>query len=177
MFKMPVVVDLYDFVTNGIFDCIKIGQTKEWILSNFPDPDYTENGLHITKKGNIWTYGNIEFHFVDNILNLIFCDNFVSLDILTDKITDHWDAGRHIDLNKWIFVKANSLKCNEIMTILNQARINFSLFHSPNLRSAVIRILKSNVELVFEKENDCIDEDTNFRAFSLASKDVSSHTL
>jgi len=78
--ERPVVVDLYDFIIKGAFDCIKIGQTKEWILNNFPDPDDVENGFHMTKKGSIWTYGNIEFHFSDNILFLIFCDNFSTFD-------------------------------------------------------------------------------------------------
>ena len=96
----------------------------------------------MSKEGSIWTYGNIEFHFDDNILYLIFCDNFSIFDEVAGMLTDQWDAGKHIDLRKWIFEKANSLKCSEVMSILNQNKINFSLFHNPNLGNVVIRILK-----------------------------------
>jgi len=97
-------------------------------------------------------------------------------DELTGTVTGQWNAGNHIELHKWIFEKANSLKCNEIITILNQNKVNFSLFHKPSWRNVVIYILKSNVELMFEKENDLLNEDANlfcFKAFSLSSKSVS----
>ena len=35
----PISIDMLDFLHDGRFDCIEPGQTKEWILNNFPDPD------------------------------------------------------------------------------------------------------------------------------------------
>ena len=35
----PISIDMLDFLRDGRFDCIEPGQTKEWILNNFPDPD------------------------------------------------------------------------------------------------------------------------------------------
>ena len=55
--ETKINIDILDFIKNGKFDYIKLGQTKEWILNNFPDPDILDF------KYNIWTYGNIEFHW------------------------------------------------------------------------------------------------------------------
>ncbi|EHC1583774.1 hypothetical protein JT374_001857, partial [Listeria monocytogenes] len=55
----PVEIEMETFIQKGEFDCIKIGQTKEWILNNFPDPDSISNIGH---NLYIWLYGNIEFH-------------------------------------------------------------------------------------------------------------------
>lgn len=54
----PINIDMLDFLRDGRFDCIEPGQTKEWILNNFPDPD---GKCRIAD--DIWLYGNIEFHF------------------------------------------------------------------------------------------------------------------
>ena len=58
--KNPVNVDLFKFVTKGEFDYIENGQTKEWILNNFPDPDQIGDMGHGL---SIWLYGRIEFQF------------------------------------------------------------------------------------------------------------------
>ncbi|EHH6118450.1 hypothetical protein J8O47_002069 [Listeria monocytogenes] len=42
----PVEIEMETFIQKGEFDCIKIGQTKEWILNNFPDPDSISNIGH-----------------------------------------------------------------------------------------------------------------------------------
>ena len=87
--KNPVNVDLFKFVTKGEFDYIENGQTKEWILNNFPDPDQIGDMGHGL---SVWLYGRIEFHFDKEILFSIWCDNFID-----------FTAGKNIKLDKWIF--------------------------------------------------------------------------
>lgn len=70
--KDPIQVDLLEFFRIGKFDYLKLGQTKEWIINNFPDPD----GMNTdTYESPIWVYGNIELHFNDDeTLYLIYSD-------------------------------------------------------------------------------------------------------
>ena len=89
--KIPI--DLLEFIKSGRFDYIKLGQTKEWLLNNFPDPD----GFAESPKMNahpIWQYGNIEFHFTQGQLTLIYSDYIDSL-----------DGGKSLELHKWIFAE------------------------------------------------------------------------
>jgi hypothetical protein len=72
-------IDILSFIRTGKFDYLKIGQTKEWILNNFPDPDDIGIGDTI-KNAQIWFYGNIELHFDKDELSLIFSENIVGLD-------------------------------------------------------------------------------------------------
>ena len=37
--KTPIEIDFLGFFKTGKFDCLKLGQSKEWILNNFPNPD------------------------------------------------------------------------------------------------------------------------------------------
>ncbi|MCP3773784.1 hypothetical protein NLX71_10730 [Paenibacillus sp. MZ04-78.2] len=158
----PVHVDLFKFVVHGEFDYIKMGQTKEWILNNFPDPDTMSNMNHDLY---IWQYGNIEFHFHHDVLYMIWCDNFY-----------RFTAGKHIHLNKWIFEKTRYLTLSKTMKVLNEHKISFTLVHNKNLKNAIIRILKSNVELWFEPndDEDYKNPDANtfhFMAFGLTHED------
>ena len=78
-FRNKIVIDFTEFLKSGKFDYIKPGQTKEWILNNFPDPDLYCRGSHsdfMNPRNRIWTYGFIEFHFnSSNELVFIFSDN------------------------------------------------------------------------------------------------------
>ncbi len=72
--RAPIHISIYNFMMFGKFDSIEIGQTKEWILNNFPNPD----DRIVQKRGqgfDIWRYGTIEFHFVGEELVLIFSDS------------------------------------------------------------------------------------------------------
>ncbi len=66
-------LNILDFFKSGIFDFIKLGQSKDWILANFPDPDDFGMGKDL-KSAAIWRYGNIEFYFSNEILVMIFSD-------------------------------------------------------------------------------------------------------
>ena len=54
----PIQLDLLAFLKSSQFDFIKLGQSKEWILANFPDPDdFGEQMLN--PKWPIWTYDRL----------------------------------------------------------------------------------------------------------------------
>ncbi len=57
-----ITIDLLEFIQSAKFDYIKLGQTKEWILNNFPDPDGLQDSAEVYDNP-IWWYGNIELHF------------------------------------------------------------------------------------------------------------------
>ena len=59
-FNQTIEINFKSFFLEGNFDCIRIGENKEWILNNFPDPD---NFNDMNYSMSIWTYGSIEFHF------------------------------------------------------------------------------------------------------------------
>jgi len=86
-------ISLLDFIKTGKFGTAELGQTTQWINNNFAVPD-SKNWI---KKGTgIWLYGALEFHFFDDILRLIWCDNLSELIsteqfILDRSILDHTD--------------------------------------------------------------------------------------
>src|SRR5262245_51733959 len=91
-------IDILDFFKTGRFDYLKPGQTKEWILNNFPDPD--DIGIGDTlMNARIWFYGNIELHFDKDQLSAIFSENINDL-----------DGGRSLNINKWILNDPLNLK-------------------------------------------------------------------
>ena len=56
-------IDFLEFIKTGRFNCIKLGQKKDYILNNFPKPNNVWND---ESENGIWLYGNIEFHFAEN---------------------------------------------------------------------------------------------------------------
>ena len=164
--KHKIEINMFEFVRDGKFDYIKIGQTTEWIFHNFPSPDGWEDAeLHVLELFSIWCYGTIELHFEEKRLSSIFCDDFTTYDEDTDEVHNHWNAGTLIDLDLWIFDDVKKLNLSYVMGILNQHQISFSVIHSD--LNVVIRILKSNVELVFEIEPEIDANSFQMSAFSL----------
>lgn len=145
--QTKIKIDFLGFIKYGKFDFIKLGQTKEWILNNFPDPDdYSTDFL--TSKYTIWTYGNIEFHFdKSNELFLIYSDYINKL-----------DGGENLDLNKWILEDYSKLTLAYVTTKLNEQEIDYC----KSTDSFFVRLkTRSGVELGFEKEPDNVISDPN----------------
>lgn len=161
-FQTKIKIDFLEFIKNGKFDYIKLGQTKEWILNNFPDPDCFSNEF-LKPKCNIWTYGNIEFHFNKaNELFLIFSDFIYEL-----------DGGENLDLDKWIFEDYSKLNLAYILTQLNIQEVDYC---KSGDRFGIRLITKSGVELGFAKETDEVIFDSNklhLTSFSLMDKNNS----
>ncbi|WP_299435666.1 hypothetical protein [uncultured Aquimarina sp.] len=146
--KTPIEIDLLEFFKTGKFDYLKLGQTKEWIINNFPDPDcYSPDFL--TEEVNIWTYGGIELFFENEKLYLIY--------------SDYWYEGKlessnQIKLNKWIFEDIDKLNLAFVLKVLNTHNIDYK---KKTDKLGVLLRLNSGIELTFENINDIEDIDTN----------------
>jgi hypothetical protein len=146
----PIKIDLLEFFKTGKFDYLKLGQTKEWILNNFADPDDLE---YYTSDYPIWHYGNIELHFRDDeTLFLLYCDYIHTL-----------EGGPSLQLDKWILNEPANLELEYVIRHLNRERINFKLEHQTSSQGFVgtnIELLESKVLLGFapEETEDDIDE-------------------
>ena len=125
-------VDILDFLKYGKFDYIKLGQTKDWILNNFPDPD--------DQSKSILKYGDIEFHFDENILFLIFSEDFNNFEL---------NGGKKINVINWIFNELSELTLINVLKLLNEKDINYK--KDENKWFIKIR-LESGVELTFDND-------------------------
>ncbi len=149
--KEPIRIDFLDFFKTGKFDYLKLGNTKEWILNNFPDPDgnFEKEDLLKGKDFSIWQYGDLELHFEDQALFLIY--------------SDHWyewklEGGESLILDKWIFDDIRKLTLRFVLEAFNSQNIDFKK-KTDNL--GVRLRLESGVELTFENINDIEGLDTN----------------
>ena len=133
---------MFEFLVKGKFDCIELGQTQEWILNNFPDPE------HIGKFNNgfeIWLYGKIEFHFYDKKLQMIFSDHFQN-----KNYGENFHAGNDFEMNAWIFDNPKNLTLINTMTMLNEHCIDFKKVTTDYY---IHLVLNSGVVLGFYDEN------------------------
>lgn len=164
-----IKVDFKDFFLKGEFDFLKIGKTKEWIIHNFPDPDFFEEINDEVYRSSIWTYGQIELHFNGDELFMIFSDYI-----------DELDGGEYLMLDKWFLIDPDHLKLKDVLTILNQEHIEYC---KKNVMAELIKIeLPSGVNLGFslnELDNETDDEfssrikRTNHDEFEMSYFDLS----
>jgi len=155
--EKSIEIDILEFFKSGKFDYIKLGQTKEWILNNFPDPDTRFDSDWVKERDvDIWTYGNIEFHFSGENLYLIFSDNFSFMDKLT--------GGNSLKLNRWIFEDASKLNLIFVLKELNSNGIDYKKRMD---KLGVCVRLNSGIELTFENRDDI--EDLNPNEFIMSS--------
>jgi len=166
--KIPI--DFKDFFKSGKFDFIKIGKTKDWILNNFPDPDFLKQNPEI-RNSPIWNYGNLEFHFHQDTLFMIFSDDIKEL-----------NGGESLELNKWFLDETSELTLINIIKKLIDEKINFDKKSNVIVHPSVQLKLESGVTLAFivnEKDNENYDdylkrcELTNENEFELYSFNLS----
>lgn len=136
----PVHINMLQFFKTGTFDCLKLGQSKAWVLSNFPDPDSGWDEDMQSGGFDIWTYGNFELHFEKGKLFLIFSDNLENL-----------HGGEDIELEPWIFSEPHRLNLSEVLKAINEQAMSYKK-QSDNL--GVVLRLESGVEFTFENIDD-----------------------
>ena len=153
----PIDIDILTFFKTGKFDILKPGQTKEWILNNFPDPD--EYGMgDFLMEAKIWFYGNIELHFDKAELFLI-CSEYVN----------QLEGGQSINLNTWILSGLNTLTLQFVIEHLNNERIDFTKFNDKVLEDYVrIHLTDSQIQLTFIGEDDNSNRIVNPNLYRLA---------
>lgn len=82
---------LKEFVENGNLGFLNLGMRKLEIKQKLGKPEDWEIGKNDYQKSNIWKYGDIELHFKEDKLEMIFIDNF-----------DNLTGGKKIKLDCWI---------------------------------------------------------------------------
>lgn len=157
-FNHKIKINLEEFITLGKFDCIEIGQTKEWILNNFPDPDDIMAGKSIDKSP-IWRYGNIEFHFREDKLSMIFCDYI-----------EEMYGGDSLDLDIFFLHELNSLTFSSILNKLTFLKVNYSIKHELSINQVILTITESNIYMAFERMNHQVNDPNIFILFALCKK-------
>jgi hypothetical protein len=153
MRRSPAIpIDLLTFMRTGRFDCIEPGQTQEYVLHNFPDPDgFDARDLAPAGSGRftIWRYGNIELHFEGDRLYLIYSDY---IDTLT--------GGEALAVAPWILGDPARRSLSEVMRALTRERIDFS--KRTGRIDDIQLVLASGVILHFaalELPRGCVDPD------------------
>jgi len=146
--KAPITIDFLEFFKTGEFDCLKIGQTKEWVINNFLAPDCYDASF-LTEEVNIWTYRDIELFFENKELYLIYSDHWYD-----GKLT----GGKWLMLNKWIFNDIQQLSLSFVLKALNTHNIDYK--KKTDILGVLLR-LNSGVELTFENVSDVEGLDTN----------------
>ncbi len=141
-----VNIDLLEFCKLGKFDYLELGKTKEWIFNNFPNPDDCDAIGDNAYQQNIWLYGNIELHFHEDLLYLIFSDYLWSL-----------DSGPSLELNKWIFSNFDQLKLGFVIEALIEENIAFNLGYC-NKEMIYLDLSLSKVRLSFHVFNKAKNE-------------------
>lgn len=146
-----IELNMFEFLTNGKFDCIELGQSQEWILNHFPEPDNHDRRYLI--GSNIWLYGKIEFHFSDNRLYQIFSDHLQS-----DYMGRKFHAGEHFTVKTWIFKQPKKLTLDYVMRKFVKLNIDFEKQTNPY---SIDLILKSGVKLIFQNLNEHTNRNPN----------------
>lgn len=133
-----ISISLYDFITQGKFDYIKPGMTREEILQVFPEPDdFTIFKAEKMMQSPIWRYGNFEFHFATDQLWMIFNDYL-----------DQLDGGDSLIVDPWIFPNRR-LTLGEVLPIFMKEKIDYAIAFTHNVGEIRQTIFKSGVELSY----------------------------
>lgn len=146
-FNHKIEIDMFEFLKTGKFDYIELGQTKDWILNNFPNPDYRSKEGQFDKGVDIWLYGKVEFYFSEGKLYQIFSDHFQN-DYYQGK---KFNMGDDIIVKPWIFKHPKKLTLDYVIRKFIKVGIDFekqTTSHSIDL------ILKSGVKLIFQNPSD-----------------------
>lgn len=154
-------IDILTFIKEGIFDVLKTGQSKDWVLKNFPLPDDFEDGeSYKTGEFEIFNYGDLELHFSHDILFLIFADYQGKL-----------ESGDSLLLTrKWVFERDTSeLNLPYVIQALEGQGIGLTTEKNDTLYSLTLK-LDSKVELHFESDDSYELQDYGFVAFWIIDK-------
>ncbi|MEZ5986134.1 MAG: hypothetical protein R3B94_09300 [Hyphomonas sp.] len=157
--ESPIEIDLLEFFRSGKFDCLKLGQNKDWVLRNFPDPDSGWDTDLQSGGFDIWTYGNIELHFEKDKLFLIFSDDLSDL-----------NGGKDLRLTRWIFDDPSTRSLSAVLNKLNKEKVDYR--KQSDALGVVLR-LASGIELTFENTDDAEDlspNDYSMTSFGLVAE-------
>jgi hypothetical protein len=94
------IVSLLDFAKTGQFGPITIGSTRTEVRTAFGDPtDYTAR--QPMELADVWRYGDLEIHFTDELVSLLYSDGFDIPEGGPTLKIDPWIIRRRLPLNDW----------------------------------------------------------------------------
>jgi len=138
--RSPIEIDVLEFFRSAKFDCLKLGESRDFVLKNFPEPESDWDADLQSGGFDIWTYGNIELHFEKDELILIFSDDLRDL-----------HGGKDLRVNRWILDDPAKLNLAYVLHTLNEEKIDYK--KQSDALGVVVR-LASGVELTFENIDD-----------------------
>ncbi len=147
--NQKIKISILEFFQTGNFYRLIPGKTKEWILNNFPDPNYIGIGETL-ESAAIWRYGNLELHFDQQELFLIYSDYIEDL-----------SSGKFLELDPWILGKTGDFSLERIMREFNTLRMDYTILNKPDYDMIELIITESQVKLTFHPEDDENDKDPN----------------
>ena len=157
-FDHLVDVSFHNFVFNGKFDFVELGQTMAWLEQNFVEPDSKNdmgNGFYI------WLFGNVEFHFENNKLYMIWCDYLSQIHL-----------GKAIRFDKGILNNVAELNVTRVFNMLVNEGADLQIRRqSPH--TLLIHVNRSGVTLWFEADEEQPGDPQNYMlmAFGLTHRD------
>ena len=146
-----IKISLKEFIYNGQFDHLKLGMSRDKVLTVLPQPDEwgKEKEFH---SAAIWRYGNFELYFNEDQLYMIFNDYIHSI-----------DGGKHLEVDKWIFDGRRILLSEFILLLINE-KVDFEKVTNV-IGQVIIKIKGSDVFLSFDKV-DIDKEDSYFETLT-----------
>lgn len=178
-------IDLKEFFIKGHINGIKPGISKDEFLGQYPKPDAfdTDPELFMDNSSkecaNIWTYGAIEFFFNSSrILYNIWCDHI-------GDFFGKLKSGPSIELNRWFLEEKTTIRCIDLIEILNHENLDFSRTTIEIAQSVELQ-LDNGIHFTFHLESPWSEgqddfekrlEETSFNdytlsAFSLMDKEL-----
>ncbi|MBN6709651.1 hypothetical protein JFL47_11620 [Haemophilus haemoglobinophilus] len=132
-------ISILDFFKTGKFGYVELGFSKSQVISFIGK----NTKIYYCISGEILKYGDMEFHFSDDELVMIFCD---SLKFLYGDL----NLGKEIDFEPWIFKKNKIYSFKQIQEELEKENIIFIIKESNN---SIEILLESGVKFIFENES------------------------
>lgn len=140
-------ISILYFFKIGKLGEIELGFSKCEVSSLIGENMGIYNGI----SSEILKYGDIEFHFSDDELVMIFCD---SLKFLYGDM----NVGTAIDFDAWIFKKRRVYSFQEVVRELKKENINYLVQKS---NDGIEMILESGVRLIYEYDDTLVLEGDN----------------
>jgi len=136
-----IKIDLKEFILQGKFDHLKLGMTKDKVLTILPEPEgwNSKNGF---RKASAWVYGDFELYFQEDKLYMIFTDHLNTL-----------NGGEYLEIDRWIFESGKKIILSEFVLLLIDDGIDFQK-KTNVINQVILEILGADVYISFDKQEE-----------------------
>ncbi len=135
----PVKVSLQEFLQDGSFGAIKLDASRKAVEQAIDLPPDWDAGAQHPHTASIWKYGDLEFHFENDMLTMIFMDDF-----------DVPHGGRQINVAPWIINK--QLTSSQAEQRLTTARVSYRQKPFPYAENGLHITTSAGTVLAFSAE-------------------------